>query len=469
MNLMNSTNSFHIKERGLVIVGNGIAGITAARMVRKLHPRIRIRIISMESDYFFSRTALMYIYMGHMRVQDTQPYEPSFYRKNRLELIRDQVMKVDSQKKQLELLNSSPIHYDILLLATGSNYNKFGWPGQDLPGVQGFYSLQDLYELEKNTTHNIEHAVIVGGGLIGIELAEMLHVRGIGLTFLVRENTYWGRILPKEESEMINNEIRSHHINLLLSTELKEILADEQGHVGQVITSKEEKIDCQLVGLTTGVHPNLSVLTGGKHNIETERGILVDRNMRTNVADIFSAGDCAQLRQSNNTPGGVEQLWYTGRMQGATAGRFIARRAYEQENEQEAAQEITDTPYDRGTLFNSAKFFTIEYQTYGDAPATVEEEQTFVWQDTEKKQLIRLLWHDDTPKSPIKGMNFLGTRYHQDLCSKWIEEKKSATYVAEHLNEAAFDPEFCSTLSHRSFLAAFRQRFSKQTKQVLTI
>ncbi len=141
------------KERGLIIIGNGISGVSAARVVRKLCPELRIRILSAESKYFFSRTALMYIYMGHMRLEDTQPYETSFYSKNRLELIYDHALHIDTQGKQVHTENGSVLSYDMLLLATGSHYNTFGWPGENLPGVQGLYSLQDLEKTGKKYTH----------------------------------------------------------------------------------------------------------------------------------------------------------------------------------------------------------------------------------------------------------------------------------------------------------------------------
>ena len=450
-----------LKEEGLIIIGNGIAGITAARTVRQLHPEIRIRIISSESQYFFSRTALMYIYMGHMSLQDTQPYETRFYAKNRLELLLGHVQKLYPDKKEIEIEGCPPLRYELLLLATGSRYNKFGWPGQDLPGVQGLYSLQDLEKLEQNTRqYKVQSAVIVGGGLIGIELAEMLHTRAIKTHFLVREKSYWDKILPAEESEMINEEIRSHHLCLHLDTELKEILPDKKGRAAAVLTSKGQKIPCQLVGLTAGVHPELGLVKNSSLalSIESERGILVNERMQSSLPDIFAAGDCAQLRKEDQSPGAVEQLWYTGRMQGLAAGRFIAKRAYEMEDKKEKAAQIPAHGYQRGIYFNSAKFFTIEYQVYGEVPAQAGPEQSFFWQDKNKKKLIRLIWEGKEPhNSPIQGMNFLGTRYRQDLCTQWIQEKRSAAYVAQHLQEACFDPEL-----YKSTFSCFRRAFQEK-------
>lgn len=172
----------------VVIIGNGIAGVTAARHIRKLSDK-KITIISAESEYFFSRTALMYVYMGHMKFEHTQPYENHFWKKNNIELVHGYVAKVDTEQKLLYLADKSSLNYDKLVIATGSKPNKFGWPGQDLDGVQGLYSKQDLELLEENAPNNkvCKRAVIVGGGLIGIELAEMLRTRDIPVTFLVRE------------------------------------------------------------------------------------------------------------------------------------------------------------------------------------------------------------------------------------------------------------------------------------------
>ena len=149
----------------VAIIGNGIAGVTAARWLRKLDDSVRITIISAETDFFFSRTALMYVYMGHMRMEDLMPYEPFFWEKNRIDLKRAFVDRVDTGGKALHFSDGSSMGYDKLVLATGSTWNKFGWPGQDLARVRGMVSAQDLEYLEDHTDE-IKKAVIVGGGLI---------------------------------------------------------------------------------------------------------------------------------------------------------------------------------------------------------------------------------------------------------------------------------------------------------------
>lgn len=176
----------------VVIIGNGVTGITAAITIRKLSPDHQITVVSSESEHFYSRTALMYLYMGHMQYRHIKPYEDWFWRENNIALQLARVTQIDFEAQQVLLQEQPSLVYDKLLIATGSVPRQPGVPGQDLAGVQGFYSLQDLQQLEKDT-NQIQRAVVVGGGLIGIELAEMLYTRCIPFTFLVRES----RVLAK--------------------------------------------------------------------------------------------------------------------------------------------------------------------------------------------------------------------------------------------------------------------------------
>ncbi len=406
----------------VVIVGNGIAGITAARHIRKMSNH-RISVISSETEHFYSRTALMYIYMGHMKYEHTKPYEDWFWDKNRIGLIKKHVEAVDTDKKTLLLDDGDNIQFDSLILATGSKSNKFGWKGQDLEGVSGMYSYQDLETIEKYT-NGIQRGVIVGGGLIGVELAEMLQSRGIDVTFLVRESSFWNIVLPEEESKLINRHIRKHLIDLRLNTELKEIVPDEHGRVKSAITNSGEEINCQFVGLTTGVGPNIDFVKNS--SIETERGILVNEFLETNVPGIYAIGDCAQHRVPPGKRKPVEQVWYTGRMQGETVAHSICG---------------TKSKYEPGIWFNSAKFFDIEYQTYGWVWNELQpNEEKFYWENHKGDKCLKLIY--DKTSRELLGVNVFGIRLRHETVEKWIKEKTSIYDVIGILREANFDPEF---------------------------
>lgn len=410
----------------IVIIGNGISGVTVARHIRKLSDK-KITIVSTETDYFFSRTALMYIYMGHMKFEHTQPYEPYFWKKNRIELKKGYVKTIESDTKTLLFAEGDTLQYDKLIIATGSKPNKFGWPGQDLEGAQGLYSKQDLDTLEKNAPNNkvCKRAVIVGGGLIGIELAEMLNSRNIPVTFLVRENSFWNGVLPEGESAMINRHIKNHHIDLRLGENLKEIKADENGRVKSiVITETGEEIECNVVGLTAGVSPNINFVK--ESGIEANRGVLVNRLLETSAKDIYAIGDCAEQRQAIGQRRPIEAVWYTGRMMGEALAQTLCGNP---------------TEYKPGHWFNSAKFLDIEYQTYGWVFAKPRENEAhFHWKHEDDTKCITVCY--DTTNNKFLGINTFGIRMRHEVFDRWLTEERDVDYVINNLAEANFDPEF---------------------------
>jgi len=410
----------------IVIIGNGISGVTVARHIRKLSDK-KITIVSSETDYFFSRTALMYIYMGHMKFDHTQPYEPYFWKKNRLELKKGYVKTIKSDSKTLHFAEGDTLQYDKLIIATGSKPNKFGWPGQDLKGVQGLYSKQDLDILEENAPNNkvCKRAVIVGGGLIGIELAEMLNSRNIPVTFLVRESSFWNGVLPEGESAMINRHILNHHIDLRLGVNLKEIKADENGRAKSIVIAETgEEIECNLVGLTAGVSPNVEFVKNS--GIETNRGVLVNRLLETNTKDIYAIGDCAEQREAIGQRRPIEAVWYTGRMMGETLAQTICGNP---------------TEYKPGHWFNSAKFLDIEYQTYGWVFSKPRENEAhFHWKHEDDTKCITVCY--DTTNNKFLGINTFGIRMRHDIFDRWLTEQRDIDYVIDNLLDANFDPEF---------------------------
>ena len=404
----------------IAIIGNGIAGITTARHIRKLSNHA-VTVISAESEFFYSRTALMYIYMGHMTFDQTKPYEDWFWNRNRIRLKQAYVSRIDIPEKKLVLENHEEVPYEKLVIATGSKTNKFNWPGQDLEGVQGLYSLHDLQKMERNT-RNVKRAVIVGGGLIGVEMAEMLRTRHIEVTFLVMEPHYWGNILPKEEGELVGRHMAEHGVTVRYRTLLKEILPDDGGRVRAVRTDQGEELPCQFVGLTAGVHPNIDLVRGS--GIDTDRGVLVNQFLETNVPDIYAAGDCAQI-VGEDGQSRVEQLWYTGRLQGEALAKTICGEP---------------TAYERGVWFNSAKFFDIEYQTYGFvAQEPREGERSLYWEHADGNKCVRLVYRDRD--GVLVGANSFGIRYRHRVFEHWLQEGKTIQHVLRNLRDANFDPE----------------------------
>jgi len=272
--------------------------------------------------------------------------------------------------------------------------------------------------------------------LIGIEMVEMLISRGIPTAFLVRDDSFWSGVLPAEESAMLNEHLREHHVDLRLESELAEVLADENGRARAVLTKAGEEIPCQFVGLTAGVHPSIDFLKDHPA-IETNRGILVDELFRTSAPDIYAAGDCAEVRDPAPGRRGIEAVWYTGKMH----GEYIART-------------ICGDPqaYDPGVWWNSAKFMDIEYQTYGLVPATCpDDERDFFWRDPAAQRCLRIRYQADTEQ--VTGFNLFGLRGRHVVCEHWIQSGSTLSEVIDELGALNFDPEF-----YRGFESAVRQQ-----------
>ncbi|MBX9602758.1 MAG: NAD(P)/FAD-dependent oxidoreductase [Bryobacteraceae bacterium] len=406
-----------------VIIGNGVAGATAALALRARDPDASITMISGESDYFFSRTALMYAYLDRMTLRDLEPYERQVWTSQRIERVRGWVRDLHAPSKTLTLDSSVQIGYDKLLIATGSVARDLPWVGWERAkrGLVHFVTLADLERCEQQTRRGGK-AVVVGGGLIGVELVECLIHHGMQVTFLVREPWYWPAALGGEEGLMISDHIRRHGVTLLLEETVNEVECSGDGHVQAVITDSGRRYDCELLGVTAGVKPAAGWLAATQTPPRTARGILTDAAFRTSLPDVWAAGDCAEIEIPGAAPL-VEQIWYSAKRQG----------------EQAALSMLGDpVDYRPPIFFNSSKFFDIEFTTVGrvnDAPAGSRQ---FYWRAPEREASIRIV----EAAGAVIGFNMLGSRWEHTILERWISERRPMEYVMPRLREAQFDVEF---------------------------
>jgi len=220
-------------------------------------------------------------------------------------------------------------------------------------------------------------------------------------------------------------------MDLRLSSELKEIVDDGQGRACAVVAGDGERIEAQLVGLTAGVSPNLDLVR--ETAIECDRGILVDRSLRTSAADVFAAGDCAEIRRDGEERNLLQQVWYTGKQQGRVAAEAMAVDATS-----------GDAPtYEPGHWYNSAKFLDLEYQTYGEVLPSGRGQHSLWWEHPSGLKGMRVAVEGAGGRGDrVAGINVMGLRYRHEVCRDWLARDRSLDYVLDHLGEANFDPEF---------------------------
>ena len=398
------------------IIGNGVAGTTAALALRKRDEQATITLIGGESDYFFSRTALMYAFMDRMTTRDLEPFERKTYDKLRITRRHGWVTDLDADSQILTFKNGPPLPYHRLLLATGSAPNRPAWPGLDAvkEGATHFVSLQDLAECER-LTPSTKRAVVVGGGLIGVELAECLAHHGVAVDFLVREPWYWPAALSAEEGALVAEEVARHRVKLRLDEEVAAVQSDPGGRVSGIRTGKGEEIPCRMLGMCIGVRPSIDWLKKTKTPPALGRGIQVSPDFSTTLPNVWSAGDCAEFPHLG---GLVEQIWYSAKRQGELAARAM----------------LGDSVDYRPPLFhNSAKFFELEYTTAGQMRGA-----SFFWRAPGRRASIRIS-HES---GAVTGFSMLGSRWDHTRFETWIHERRSLDYVLANLRQAQFDVEF---------------------------
>lgn len=343
-----------------VIVGNGIAGVTAARDIHGHDPSARITIITDEHSPFYSRPGLMYHMMGDLKEWDLAIARDGFYRDIGAELKYASAVRIRNGDNSLELDTGESVPFDSLLLATGGKSRRLSVPGADLDGIHFMYSLRDGKGVMAASRPNM-NAVVIGGGLLGAELAEVWHRLGVHVTFLVLEPWYFPKALSEPQGRVIESGIRRHGCDLYLNEEVAEFKGN--GSVSSVVTKSGRQFPADLVGVTIGVEPNMDLARAS--DIETKRGILVDPTLRTSREHVFAAGDCAEIEVAGSDRTRIEQLWYTAESQGHAAARSMCG----------------DTrPYDAGIFYNSAMFFDVDYVSIGSGryPNDGQDEETVV-------------------------------------------------------------------------------------------
>jgi len=414
-----------------VILGNGAAGMEAALALRARDAEGRITLVSDEHDHFFSRPALMYVFAGQTSLRDTEPHDRGLYDRMRFERKSGRVASVDAPGHALVFEGGSRLGYDRLLLAVGSKGRRAPWPGSEGPGLHYFVTLRDLEALDREATKG-RRAAVLGGGLIGVEVAEVLHDRGLHVSFVIREGWYFPVALDRNEATLVAEHVRAHGVDVRLGATVDSVRRGDDGRIHSVRLAGGDEVAADLVVSAIGVVPNTAFLAKSAVTLAPNGAIETDEALRTLAPDVWAAGDCANVTwfDGSRRP---EQLWYTARDQGRLAALSMLG---------------DDVAYRRGTWYNSAKFFDMEYTTVGHVPASIGPDGEPVVPPPELR-----IWFQRVPGrfesqrivvegDRVVGFTLLGSRWNHEPLLDWIHERRSLDWVLGHLKDAQFDEEF---------------------------
>src|SRR6266852_1769860 len=302
-------------QQSYVIIGNGITGVTAAEILRAGDPSSSITIVADDPLPAYYRPALKDFLGGRLPEEKLWARPATFYQEQRIRFIPGRVVGINTQQRFLQLQNGKRISYSQLLLANGARPRALSCPGLNLAGISTLRTVADYQEILRRLA-DVNRVVVCGSGTLDLESAETLRHLDYQVTHLIRGNTLWSEVLDPIASDMVLQEERRDGIDVRTGEEIAEIIG-RRGEVCAVITTSGARIPCDMVLIAIGIEP----LTGfiGASGIACGRGVKVDDGMRTNVPNIYAAGDVIETTEAVTGRTRVIGQWYPSIQQARTA------------------------------------------------------------------------------------------------------------------------------------------------------
>ena len=312
-------------RQSLVVVGNGMAGMRTVEEMLKLAPdKYDITIFGAEPHGNYNRVLLSPVLAGEKTMDDIMLHTREWYLKQRITLhAGDQVVKIDRYRRVVHAQSGREVPYDRLLLATGSKPFIVPVPGHRLPGVIGFRDIQDVDTMLAAANRG-GHAVVIGGGLLGLEAANGLLRRGMDVTVVHVTDSLMNQQLDKQASLLLKQALEQKGLRFVLEAHTTAIVGDDR--VRAVKFRDGSEIPADLVVMAAGVLPNIELAKSA--GLHCERAIVVDDTLQTYDPRVYAVGECVQHRSA--TFGLVAPIWDQARVCGGHLAGTGHRRYVQQ-------------------------------------------------------------------------------------------------------------------------------------------
>jgi len=303
-----------------IIIGGSAAGISAVEAIRSIDRTSPIELFSSEGTPFYSRVLLSYYIAGAITKEELHFRPLEFFSENKVTAhLGQRVERVLPESKSIRMEDGREYPFGRLLIATGSSPKILDIPGKDKKGVVVMRNIDHAQEIV-NRLEEIKTACVLGGGLIGLRTGYALSVRGVKVKVIVKSSHVLSQMLDRDAAEMIQGTMREHGIDIRTGQDSVEIVGKES--VEGVILDNGERINCQLVVIGKGVQPNVDLISSTP--IKVNEGIVADETMRTNLPDIYVAGDIAETYDLSTGKMGINAIWPCAFEQGRVAGLNMA-------------------------------------------------------------------------------------------------------------------------------------------------
>jgi nitrite reductase (NADH) large subunit len=372
-----------MKQR-LVVVGNGMAGMRTVEELLKLAPDLYdITVFGAEPHGNYNRIMLSSVLAGEKALDEIMLNDEQWYIDNNITLRKgEEIVRINRKKKLVETAEGGTVGYDRLLLATGADPIVLPVPGRDLPGVVSFREIHDVEEM-LDAAGQHQNAVVIGGGLLGLEAAHGLMKQGMKVTIVHLMDNLMERQLDAVSGAMLRRSLEERGLNFLLSAETEAILVKKgkSKRVSGVKLKDGTKIDADIVVMAIGIRPCIALAQNV--GIYCERGIVVGDTMQTYDPVVYAVGECIQHR--GQTYGLVAPLFEQAKV---CANQLAA---------------YGHAAYKGSTLSTRLKVTGIDLFSAGNF-ADAEDTETLLFQDAGRKVYKKLVLKDNR----IQGAVFMG-------------------------------------------------------------
>ena len=385
-----------------LIIGNGVAGTTAAEFIRKQDVKGKITIVTGEALPFYYRIRLNEYISADISEQTLVAKKQQWFKDNDIDLkLRTRIAGADPQQKVVVSENNRKFYYDLLLIATGSHSFVPPIKGYDLRGVFTLRTIKDAHEIS-TYAKNTDNVVLIGGGLLGLETGYALRKLGKKVTVIESSPRLLPRQLDVDSAFRLQQILEEIGFHFRIGAKTLEIIGDNQTTTG-VILEGGEVLAADMIIISAGVRSNLEL--ADTLGLEYNKGIKVDEYMRTTMADIYSAGDVAEFKET------VYGIWPAAMEQGKIAGINMSGE---------------NTIYKGTTMANTLKVAGLDLASAGDIDPENKFESKIV---KDEKTYKKIVINNDR----IIGCIMLGDKKGFNRIIKAIHEKHYASEVLPDL------------------------------------
>lgn len=396
-----------------VIVGNSVAAVGAIRAIRALDQKGNITVISREKHNAYGRPLISYL-LGGLINEKRMAYLPEdFYSSNNINLLlNSEVVTVDSKAKKVKLAAGDTINYDKLLLATGGDPFVPPIDGlADKDRIFTFTTWDDAAKL-KVIAQDINRAVVIGGGLIGLKAAEGLNLLNKSVTVIELADRVLSSAFDRPAGKIVARKMKANGIDVITEDTVTRIEGNGSEITGVTLKSGDF-IPCDTVIVAIGVRPAASFLKGS--SIEVNRGIVVDSAMATSAEGVYAAGDVAEAADFFSDQKNPMPIWPDAYIQGDIAGTAMAGG---------------DKKYEGGLAMNSIEFFKVSTISMGITnPKDASEYEIHSFQDIQNYQYRKIVLQNNR----LVGAVLVGSVDRAGIFSGLIREKIDMTPYKESL------------------------------------